>query len=189
MKKSLGAKIIVGATPVWVVGTYDKDGRPNIMTAAWAGVCCSDPPCIGVALRKATYTYGSIVEKKAFTVNVGTVPYAKEVDWFGIASGKDTDKFAKSGLTAVKSELVDAPYIQEFPLILECRLRNSIEIGLHTQFIGEIIDVKADESVLDEKGVPAIDKVSPFLFNPETRSYYKVGDFLGKAFFIGKEPW
>ena len=189
MKKSLGAKIIVGATPVWVVGAYDKNGRPNIMTAAWAGVCCSDPPCIGVALRKATYTYGSIVEKKAFTVNVGTVPYAKEVDWFGIASGKDTDKFAKSGLTAVKSELVDAPYIQEFPLILECRLRNSIEIGLHTQFIGEIIDVKADESVLDEQGVPAIAKVSPFLFNPETRSYYKAGDFLGKAFSIGKEPW
>ena len=187
MKKSLGAKIIVGATPVWVVGTYDKDGRPNIMTAAWAGVCCSEPPCIGVALRKATYSYGSILEKKAFTVNVATAAFAKQVDWFGIASGRDIDKFAKAGLTAVKSQLVDAPYIQEFPLILECRLRHSIEIGLHTQFIGEIIDVKADESVLDEKGIPAIDKVSPFLFNPETRTYHKAGDFLGKAFSIGKE--
>jgi len=70
MKQSLGAKIIVGATTVWVIGTYDGEGRPNFMTAAWGGVCCSDPPCLGVSLRKATYSYAAIAERKAFTVNI-----------------------------------------------------------------------------------------------------------------------
>ena len=187
MKKSLGAKIIVGATPVWVVGTYDRDSKPNIMTAAWAGVCCSDPPCIAVSLRKATYTYGNIQQRKAFTINVPPAKFAREADYFGIASGRDVDKFSQAKFTAVKSDLVDAPYIQEFPLILECSLLHTVEIGLHTQFIGEIKDVKADEAMLGESGVPAIDRITPFLFNPETRTYYKTGDFLGKAFSIGKE--
>jgi flavin reductase (DIM6/NTAB) family NADH-FMN oxidoreductase RutF len=80
MKKSLGAKIFVGATTVWVVGTYDKEGRPNLMTAAWGGVCCSNPPCVGVSLRKATYSYGSIVERKAFTVNIPSAKHVKETE-------------------------------------------------------------------------------------------------------------
>lgn len=178
---------MVGATPVWIVGTYDMKGKPNIMAAAWAGVCCSDPPCVSVALRKATYSYANIRERKAFTVNVPPAQYAREADYFGIASGRDTNKFAKAHFTPVKADHVDAPYIQEFPLILECRLLHTIEIGLHTQFIGEIMDVKADESVLGEKQVPDIKKLDQFLFNPETRTYYKLGDYLGQAFSIGKE--
>lgn len=187
MKKSLGAKIIVGATPVWIVGTYDAENKPNIMAAAWVGVCCSEPPCIAVALRKATYTYGNIQKRKAFTINVPPVQFVKEADYFGIASGRAVDKFSQAKLTAVKSALVDAPYIHEFPLILECALRHTVEIGLHTQFIGEIMDVKADEAILGESGVPAIDRLAPFLFNPETRAYYKTGGCLGKAFSLGKE--
>jgi len=98
-----------------------------------------------ISLRKATYSYGNIVERKAFTVNIPSEKYVKEADYFGTVSGRDVDKFKESGLTSVKSELVDAPYIQEFPLVLECKLIRTIEIGLHTQFIGEIMDVKADE--------------------------------------------
>jgi flavin reductase (DIM6/NTAB) family NADH-FMN oxidoreductase RutF len=82
---------------------------------------------------------------------------------------------------------VDAPYVNEFPLVLECRLLQIIEIGLHTQFIGEIMDVKADEDVIGEDGVPDIEKVKPFLFSPEARVYHGVGKFLGKAFSIGKD--
>nr|HPH41067.1 flavin reductase family protein [Syntrophorhabdaceae bacterium] len=103
MKISLGAKSVVYPAPSFVVGTYDKDGRPNVATAAWCGICCSKPPCIGVSFRKATYTYGNIVEKKAFTVNVPSERYVKEVDFFGIASGRKVDKFAKAGMTPVKS--------------------------------------------------------------------------------------
>jgi flavin reductase (DIM6/NTAB) family NADH-FMN oxidoreductase RutF len=186
-KKSLGAKVIVGTTPVWIVGTYDRGGKPNVMAAAWVGVCCSEPPCAAVALRKATYTYGNIQHRKAFTVSIPPAQYVKEADYFGIASGRDVDKFSTARLTPVKSDLVDAPYVQEFPLVLECRLLHTFEIGLHTQFIGEIVDVKTEESVLNEKGRPQIEKIDPFFFNTATLGYYRIGEYIGKAFSIGKE--
>ena len=186
MKKSLGAKTLLYPTPVSVVGTYNREGTPNIMTAAWVGVCCSRPPCVSVSLRKATYTYGNIVERRAFTISIPSEKYVKETDYVGIASGRDVDKFSNAKLTPAKSEVVDAPYVEEFPLVLECKLLHTIEIGLHTQFIGEIVDVKADEAVLDN-GIPDMKKVNPILFVPEARTYYGVGSFLGKAFSIGKE--
>ena len=187
MKKSLGAQTLAFPTPVWVVGTYDKQGKPNAMTVAWGGICCSKPPCIAVSLRKATYSYANIVERGAFTVSVPSDDYAKEVDYLGIASGRAADKFAAAGLTPVKSDLVDAPYVDQFPLVLECKLAHVIELGLHTQFVGEILDVKADQNVLDEKGRPDVEKARPFLFAPGTRTYHGVGDHLGQAFSIGKQ--
>src|SRR5512137_2424740 len=165
MKKSLGARTIIYPTPVLVIGTYDKDGKANVMTAAWAGICCSAPPCVGVSLRKATYTFGNIMERKAFTVNLPSEEYVKHADYFGIVSGKDVDKFAVSGLTPLKSELVDAPLIKEFPMALECKLHGFLEIGLHTEFIGEILDVKADEGCLGTDKLPDIEKIRPILFS------------------------
>ena len=119
MKKSLGAKTIVYPTPVFVVGTYDSEGKPNVMTAAWGGICCSKPPCVMISLREATYTYGNIVERKAFTISITPEKYIKEADYFGIATGKKDDKFSVSGLTPVGSDVVDAPYVQEFPFIVK----------------------------------------------------------------------
>jgi flavin reductase (DIM6/NTAB) family NADH-FMN oxidoreductase RutF len=186
MKKSLGAKTLVYPVPVWVVGTYDKERKPNVMTIAWGGICCSSPPCVAISLRKATYSYGNIVGRKAFTINVPSEKYIREADYFGTVSGRDVDKFAESGLTSVESDLVDAPYVKEFPLVLECKLIHTIEIGLHTQFIGEIMDVKADELVLRENGVTDIEKLKPVIFAPDIASYYGVGKHIGKAFSIGK---
>ncbi len=186
MKTSLGARTLVSPTPVWVIGSYDKDSKPNVMTAAWVGICCSKPPSVAISLRKATYTYGNIIERKAFTVNIPSEKYVRETDYFGIVSGKDVDKFSATGLTPVKSDLVDAPYVQEFPLVLECKVIHTIEIGLHTQFIGEILDVKVDEVMLGEKELPDIEKIRPLLFSPEIRTYHKVGDYLGQAFSIGR---
>jgi flavin reductase (DIM6/NTAB) family NADH-FMN oxidoreductase RutF len=102
-------------------------------------------------------------------------------------SGKDVDKLSRTGLTPVKSEYVDAPYIKEFPLVLECKLLDTVEIGLHTQFIGEIMDVKAEGDVLGDDGLPMIEKVKPITFAPESRSYHCVGKTIGKAFSIGRE--
>ena len=187
MKKSIGAKTLVYPTPVFVVGTYDKTGKPNVMTAAWAGICCSKPPCVAVSLRKARYSYENIIQRKAFTVNIPSEQYVKQSDYFGIASGRSKDKFAVSGLTPVKSDLVDAPLIKEFPFVLECSLLKTVEIGVHTQFIGEIVDVKAEENILGADGVPEVKKAKPILFAPEIQAYYGVGNFLGKAFSIGKE--
>ena len=186
MKKSLGANTIVPTTPVWVVGTYDKEGKPNVTTAAWGGVCCSKPPCIYVSLRKATYTYSNIIERKAFTVSIPSENYTKEADYFGITTGKKVDKFSATGLTPVKSDLVDAPYVKEFPLVIECKIIKIVEIGLHTQFIGEIIDVKADSSVL-KKNLLDIEKVKPIIWNPAGMTYHEVGKPVGQAFAIGKE--
>ena len=187
MKKSFGAKTLVFPTPVWVVGTYDREGRPNAMTAAWGGICCSQPPCLAVSLRKATYTYGNIVARKAFTINVPSDAHARQADYFGIVSGKNVDKFAVAELTPIRSSIVDAPYIEEFPLVVECRLLHSMEIGLHTQFVGEILDVKAEDSVFDEKGYVDIEKVRPILFEPEINTYHGVGKLLGRAFSMGNE--
>jgi flavin reductase (DIM6/NTAB) family NADH-FMN oxidoreductase RutF len=187
MKKSFGAKTLVFPTPVWIVGTYDKEGKPNIMAVAWGGICCSRPPCVAVSLRKATHSYSSIVDRKAFTVSVPSEDYAVQADYVGIVSGKDGDKFAATGLTPVRSSLVDAPYVGEFPLVLECRLIHTVEIGLHTQFIGEILDVKAEESVLGEKGFPDIEKVRPLLFEPEVNTYHGVGKYVGKTYKIGRQ--
>ena len=186
MKKSLGAETIVPTTPVWVVGTYDCEGKPNVMTAAWGGICCSQPPCVYVSLRKATYTYSNIVERKAFTVSIPSEKYVKESDYFGIVSGKKVDKFSATGLTPMKSDLVDAPYVKEFPLILECKVIKIVEIGLHTEFIGEIMDVKADSSVLNEKNLPDLEKVNPIIWNIAGMTYHKVGKSVGQAFSIGK---
>jgi len=187
MKKSFGARTLVYPTPVWVIGTYDKAEKPNIMTVAWGGVCSSKPPCVAVSIRKATYTHGNIMERKAFTVNVPSASHAQVTDYAGLVSGRDADKFATAGLTAVKCEKVDAPYIQEFPLILECKLVRTSEIGIHTQFIGEIMDVKAEESVIGENGLPDMMKVKPIVFGPEIQAYHSVGEYIGKSHSMGKK--
>ena len=187
MKQSIGAKSIVYPTPVFIVGTYDQAGKPNVMAAAWGGICCSRPPCVAIGLRKATYTYDSIVERRAFTISTPSDVYVREADYFGIASGRTEDKFSITGLTPVRSALVDAPYVAEFPFALECRLLHTVEIGLHTQFIGEILDIKADEAALGKNGKLSIENVRPIIFAPENHAYYGIGEHLGKAFSIGKQ--
>jgi flavin reductase (DIM6/NTAB) family NADH-FMN oxidoreductase RutF len=187
MKRSLGAKTLIYPTPTWIVGSYDKQGNPNGMTAAWGGICCSDPPCVAVSLRKATYSYGSLIQRRAFTVSVPSQNQVKAADYFGLASGRDVDKFAASGWTPVGSQLVDAPYVDQCPLVLECKVLHVFELGLHTQFVGQILDVKADEEVLDAAGMPDMKKVLPILFSPGNRAYYGVGSSLGHAFAVGKE--
>ncbi len=186
MKKSFGAKTLIFPTPVWCVGSYDADGKPNVMTIAWGGICCSKPPCVTISLRKATYTFDCIMQRKAYTLSVPSERYAREADYFGMASGRNADKFAATGLTAVRSELVDAPFIQEFPMVLECRLVHTFELGLHTQFVGEILDVKVDEGMLGEKGLPDVRKIAPVVFAPEVGHYFGLGNPLGEAFSIGK---
>lgn len=186
MKRSLGAKTLAQPAPVWVVGSYDAQGKPNIMTIAWGGICCSQPPCVTISLRKATYTYECIKERSAYTVNIPSAAFVKETDYVGTSSGRTVDKFAVTRLTPVRSELVDAPYIQEFPLVIECKLLHTLEIGLHTQFVGEIADVKAEESILDEQGMVDILKVRPLVFDAARGDYYGISERIGKAFSIGK---
>ena len=186
MKKSAGAKTLAMPTPVWLVGTYDAEGRPNIMTIAWGGICCSEPPAVTVSLRRATYSYAAIEARRSFTVNIPSMAQVAQADYVGTVSGRDGDKFAACGWTAVHSDLVDAPYVAEVPLVIECRLIHTLEIGLHTQFVGEIVDVKADEAVIGDKGYPDITRVQPFVWDSAHRRYLGLGESLGRAWEIGK---
>jgi len=187
MKTSLGAKTIASPTPTWVVCAYDQAGKANGATIAWGGICCSKPPALAISLRAATHTHGLIAASKAFTVNVPGQDQADLADYFGLVSGRDVDKFAATNLSAVKSELVNAPFIREFPLVFECALLQVVEIGLHTQFIGEIKDVKADPKILDSNGKIDMDKLGAVVFSPDSRSYYGLGPKLGAGFSIGKK--
>lgn len=187
MKRSLGKKTLILPAPVWVVGTYDENGKANVMTVAWGGICCSKPPSVCVSLREATHTYQAIVDREAFTVNVPSADQVKLADYLGIASGRDVDKFDVAGLTAVRAEHVDAPLVDEFPLNLECTLIHTVKIGLHTLFVGEIRDVVADESILDGEDRPSIEKLNPPIFSPGETAYFAVGGPIGAAFTIGKD--
>lgn len=184
MKKSIGIGTYALPSPVWVVGTYDAAGKPNLMTAAWGGICNSRPPCIYVSLRKATYSHGNIMARKAYTVSIPSEKHIREADWIGIASGRDVDKFETAKLTPVKGSVVDAPYVEEFPVVIECRVKEVVELGLHTQFVGEIMDVKADAEVLNEKGRIDIEKVKPVIFTVNTSGYYGIGKKLLDAFSV-----
>ena len=186
MKQSVGAKTLAMPTPVWLVGTYDADHKPNLMTIAWGGICCTTPPCVTVSLRKATHSYAAIEARKAFTISIPSAEQVAQADFCGSVSGREVDKFAVCNWTPVRSELVDAPYLAEAPLVIECRLLHTLEIGLHTQFVGEIADVKADETVIGAKGYPDITKVNPFIWDAAHRRYFGLGDYLGTAWEIGK---
>lgn len=188
MKKSIGSQAIMYPTPILIIGTYNTDMKPNVMTAAMGGIVSGVPATLSVSLRKATLTYENIIRNKVFTINIPSGNYVKEIDYMGMVSGRNNDKFLDTGLTAIKGSYVDAPYVEEFPLNLECKLIKIIELGLHTQFIGEIVDVKVSEEMLDEKGTPDIEKIKPIIYSINgKRNYYGVGDKLGSAFSSGKE--
>jgi flavin reductase (DIM6/NTAB) family NADH-FMN oxidoreductase RutF len=187
MMKSLGAKTLIYPAPVLVVGTYNKAGKPNVMTASWGGICCSQPPCVAVSLRKATQSHANILEREAFTVSIPSEKHVKQVDYFGLVTGRTGDKLAMAKLTTVKSTLVDAPYVKQFPLVMECKLVHVAELGLHTQFVGEVIDAKVDESIIGADGAVDIKKLKPLIFTPDTQDYYGVGKYVAKVFSAGKD--
>ena len=186
MKTSLGPRTVLYPTPVLLIGAYDGEGRPNIMTAAWGGICCARPPCVGVSLRAATYTHGLILAGQCYTVSIPSTRLIEQADFAGLESGRTVAKFEALGLTAVPGGHVHAPYVDECPVALECRLVTTLELGSHTQFVGEVLDVLVDEAVLGPEGIPDMVRLDPALYDPVGRRYYAVGRFLGEAFSIGR---
>jgi len=186
MKHSFGARPVAYPAPVFLVGTYDHAGRPDAMVAAWGGICSSDPPAIAISIRKERYTYRNLMEKREFTISIPSADITAEADFLGIASGGDTEKFAATGLTPVRSTLVDAPFVKECPVVLECRVINRAEIGSHVQFVGRILDVKIDEAVLAEDGMPDRARINPLAFDVLRSEYFTMGAVAGRAFSAGK---
>jgi flavin reductase (DIM6/NTAB) family NADH-FMN oxidoreductase RutF len=191
-KMSLGPQALGYPCPVFVIGTYDQDGQPNVMTASWAGIVSTQPPLLSVSLRPATYTHGAIMDRQAFTVSVPSVSQMKTVDLIGMVSGRKMDKFKAADLTPVKSEHVDAPYPDEMAVVLECRLVHAQHAGSHTIFIAEIANVLADPHVVEpsKQGVlPQMERLKPLVFSPGNFHYYAVGERRGRAFSAGKPSW
>lgn len=188
-KRSLGPKTLMYPLPAFLVGTYDAEGKPNIMTLAWGGICCSEPPLVNIAVRRQRWSHNAIVSRKAFTISIPAAEMASRVDFAGIATGENTDKFAALSLTPVKAEFVDAPYVSECPVILELSLHSSTDLGSHVLFIGEIKDVKVNDDCLDERGKPLLSKIDPLLYDGGAREYFRAGGVMGKAFAGGKIFW
>jgi flavin reductase (DIM6/NTAB) family NADH-FMN oxidoreductase RutF len=185
MKQSLGAKPLAFPTPVYLVGSYDAQGQPNMMNAAWGGICCSEPPCVMVSVQPKRHTYSAIVAEQAFSVNLLNCDHVIAADFYGIASGRDQNKIQACGQHVHEGEFVHAPCLDEAYLVLECRLKKSVDLGSHTMFVGEVMDVKIESDCLDEKGLPDVKKMDPLMFIPGAREYYGVGEFIGKAFAVG----
>lgn len=187
MKKSLGPKALAYPAPLFIIGSYDKEGKPNFLTAAWGGIYCAQPPCIAVSLRQETYTHENILKRKAFTISIPSELHVKEVDYLGIISGRTTNKAAEAKLGTARSKVVDAPYLKDFPLVMECKVIDVANLDLYTQFVGEVIDVKAEDTVLAPEGFVDMEKLRPLIYAVDTQEYYGIGQRVGKVFSSGKE--
>lgn len=183
--QSIKAKAFILPTPVMMVGTYDKNGKPNVMVAAWGGICASQPPSLAVSIRKSRWTYAAIMERKAFTVSIPSRKLVAQADFTGMYTGAEVDKFAALDLTPVPAEHVDAPYVGQCSLVIELTLSHIIDVGSHTQCIGEIMDVKVDPACLREDGEPNVAAIDPLLFAPMVQEYWGLGDFVARAFSAG----
>ena len=182
---SLGPQAFISPAPVMLVGTYDEQGRPNIMTATWGGVCCSQPPCLSVSLRRSTWTCRALQQRNAFTVSLPDRSMVGQADFAGLVSGCQENKFQTLGLTPLPGEHVDAPFVAECPVVLELLLRHTLELGSHIQFVGEIMDVKVRKDCLTSEGLPDASRIDALSFAPLTKEYYGTGDFVARAFAVG----
>lgn len=181
MRKNFGAKSLLIPQPVLIIATYNEDGTPNAMNAAWGGVCGASEIMIDLGTHKTTE---NLQRNKAFTVSIADAAHVIECDYVGVVSGKDAaDKVAKAGFTVTKSEFVNAPVINELPLCLECELKETIPGG---KYIGEIKNVSVCECALTDGKVDYA-KLQPIVFDPFDHGYYKIGEKVGNAFSDGKK--
>lgn len=182
MRKNFGAKTWLYPMPVLIVGSYDEKGMPNAMNAAWGGVY--DTNQVMICLADDHKTTENIKKNKAFTVSFATRNTVVSCDYVGIVSANDEpDKFAKAGFHATRSELVNAPIIDELPMTVECRLIKFNEDGI---CIGEIVNISADQTILDDKGMIDAKKLDPIIYDGATHAYWNFGEKVGRAFSEGK---
>lgn len=182
MRKNFGKQTWVLPQPVLIIGTYDKDGNPDAMNAAWGGVYDANKIIISLSPHKTTK---NIEERKAFTISFGDVKNVLASDYVGIVSAnKVPDKLQRVGLHTHKAQHVNAPIIEEFPVTLECELEKFNEDG---NVIGRIVNVSADEEVLDDNGRIDLGKLDLIIFDPVAAAYRRVGEKVGNAFSDGKK--
>lgn len=179
-RKNFGAQPYLIPQPVLIIATYDENGKPNAMNAAWGGIVGMDEIIIDLSHHKTT---DNLLHTRAFTVSIADAAHVVACDYVGMVSGaKEPDKMMKAGFTTIKSAFVNAPIINELPVTLECEL---IEIIGGSKYLGKIVNVSADESVLGSDGEISMDKFKPVIYETVHRTYYDLGKQVGVAFHDG----
>lgn len=163
--------------PVVMVSATDKEGRDDIITVAWAGTVCTNPPMVSISIRPERYSYHMIRETGEFVINLTTEELAFATDYCGVKSGRDVDKFKETGLTREKAEKVKAPMIAEAPVSIECKVKEIRELGSHHMFIAQVAAVHADEKYMDEKNRFDLNRARPIV--------YSHGEYLGTGKKLG----
>lgn len=163
--------------PVVMVSVADRNGKPNIITVAWAGTICSDPPMVSISVRPERYSHAILKETGEFVINLTTRDLCFATDYCGVKSGRDVDKFKEMHLTALPASVVKAPLIGESPVNLECRVTEVKSLGSHDMFMAEVVAVQADEKYMDEKHKFHLEWADPITYSHGT--YYTCGDRLG----------
>ena len=163
--------------PVVMVSAADKEGRDDIITVAWAGTVCTNPPMVSISIRPERYSYHMIRETGEFVINLTTEELAFATDYCGVKSGRDVDKFKETGLTREKAEKVKAPMIAEAPVSIECKVKEIRELGSHHMFIAQVAAVHADEKYMDEKNRFDLNRARPIV--------YSHGEYLGTGKKLG----
>ena len=187
MKVNVKNHTMMYPAPAVVASAYNEDGRADACTLAFAAMCSHHPPAVMIAINSTLKrkTLKSILQTKEFCLGFPSVEHMAEVDYLGIESGYNADKISKINYTPVKGEKVNAPIIDEFKVSLECRVMHVAEVGSHTQITGEIVNVQADESVLNDKNKIDFRLLDPLAYDDITHSYYKTGDKIADAFKAG----
>ena len=183
MRRDFGKKTVITPLPVLILATYDENGVPNAMNAAWGGQYDANEIFVSLASHKTT---DNLKLKQAFTVSFATADTVIESDYFGIASGRGENKIAKAGFTAVKSAHVDAPIIEQYPLTLECVVKELQEDTEGFILIGEVVNMSADESILTD-GKIDLAKLKPIMFDSASNQYRVIGEAVADAFSCGKK--
>ena len=163
--------------PVVMVSLADRDGRPNIITLAWVGTVCTNPPMVSISVRPERYSYPILKETGEFVINLTTKELAFATDYCGVKSGRDVDKFKEMGLTPIPASEVKAPMIKEAPVSIECRVKEIRELGSHHMFLAEVTGVSVDEQWLNERGSLELAKAEPIVYSHG--GYYGLSELLG----------
>lgn len=169
---------MLNPVPAVMVSVADKEGNANILTVAWAGTICTNPPMLSISVRPERYSYHMIKETNEFVVNLTTKNLVKETDFCGVRSGRDVDKYKELGLTKSKMEHVSAPGIAESPVNIECKVRKIEELGSHHMFIADVVGVVVDDKYFDETNRFHINDTNLIMYSHG--EYFALGEKLGK---------
>ena len=168
---------MVYPVPAVMVTAADREGKSNIITIAWTGTVCTNPPMAYISVRPERYSYGMLKETGEFVINLTTEKLVRATDYCGVKSGRDTDKWKETGLTPIPAQEVNVPLIKESPVNIECRVSEIRELGSHHMFLARVVAVDVDEAYLNEHGRFELQKAAPIVYSHG--EYYGLSSLLG----------